>query len=90
MSQLDSQTLYKLQASPFAFQKEFLKSREWQDTLKNAFKRLELMEVEGPRYFQVLKSPLPMEQRPRTDKLMVVNVGQLAQVKEMTDLVKVL
>ena len=39
--------------------------------MTDSYKRLELMEIEGARYFGIFKTPLPYEMRARTDKLMV-------------------
>lgn len=40
-------------------------------------KKLGILEIEGPKYFRIHKSPLPVEQRPRSDKLWAVSMGDL-------------
>ena len=39
--------------------------------------KLGILEIEGPKYFRIHKSPLPVEQRQRTDKLWAVSLGDL-------------
>ena len=46
--------------------------------MKACFDKLEILEVEG-RYFGLHKSPLPVAERPRTDKLFTFNLAQVAQ-----------
>ena len=36
-----------------------------------------VLEVEGPRYFNIHKSPLPMDERARTDKTWSVSLANL-------------
>lgn len=49
--------------------------------LTAAFKKLEIMEVEG-KYFMLHKSPLPIEQRMRTDKAWNFHMSHLEQAPE--------
>ena len=49
--------------------------------LKRVFQKLELMEVEG-RYFMLHKSPLPIEQRVRTDKAYNFHMSHIENIPE--------
>jgi hypothetical protein len=55
------------------------------------FKRLELMEIEG-KHFQLFKSPLPIAERPRTDKVCPCQLGFMEKVAhpDHKDLLKLL
>ena len=69
MSQLEPKVLEDFSKNGYAYQKDFLKaSKESTDLMKACYDKLEILEVEG-RYFALHKSPLQVNERPRTDKL---------------------
>ena len=71
LNQLSADILSQLSKSAFAVQRKF------GNVTDGAVKKLTLLEIEGPKYFRLQKSPLPVEQRPRSDKLWAVSLGDL-------------
>ena len=53
------------------------------------FKKLEILEIEN-KYFALFKSPLAIEQRPRTDKIFMCNISNFEKNPDMQVLSRVL
>jgi len=90
MSQLEPDTISQFSSKDLAYQKTFLHSQESQSMLGRIYKRLEIMEVEGQQFFKIFKSPLPLKDRPRTDKIFLLQLAQIDRVKELQDLADLL
>ena len=52
--------------------------------LKRLYSKLELLEIEGK--FQINRSVLPLEQRPRLDKVLGYNFTEIEKIDELKDL----
>ena len=79
LSQLDSATMTSLKTQDFAVQQQFIKNDK---LLHDLFKRMEVLEVEG-KYFQLHKSPLALQDRPRTDKAFGFHISHLEGKPEL-------
>jgi hypothetical protein len=71
LNQLSPDLLGQLSKNAFAVQRKFRESTE------NAVKKMTVLEIEGPKYFRLQKSPLPVAERPRSDKLWAVSIADL-------------
>ena len=90
MNMLESSTLEQLKEQDYAYQKTFLTNFS-SEFLLGLFKRLELMEIEG-KHFQLFKSPQPLNERPRSDKICPFQIGHMEKVAhpDHKDMIKLL
>ena len=82
LSQLETQTMEDLSTNDFAYQKTFINEKQLGLDLSALYKKLEIMEVEG-RYFQLNKSTLKLEDRPRTDKAYMMEIANIQSFEDM-------
>jgi hypothetical protein len=82
LSQLETQTMEDLSTKDFAYQKTFINEKQLGLDLSELYKKLEIMEVEG-RYFQLNKSTLKVEDRPRTDKAYMMEIANIQNFEDM-------
>lgn len=87
---LEPATLEQLNKNDFAYQKTFITTFS-EEFLLGIYKRLELMEIEG-KHFQIFKSPMPVDQRPRSDKVCPMQLGHMEKQAhpDHKDLIKLL